>query len=305
MDDALPCFALGATRNHFPCQFLPLLASARDMHRWQQVCVCISEDTLKNAQRACILLDSPQKGCMTWHDMISLNMLNKLKSIHLPTSDLMADLSGYVCAGGVYMEYWKSRGDNWRPKYDYGAALSALSSSRSVIHQDWAKKATDGPLSDPAWLLLSHKVWNPRRCLELLEMFGVWVCEQDDQWFLKLSFQNVWQRIAAILSAFSFPHSTFEKLCGRDLLQGVVGGRAKVWAYLFIYRLSSDVLSLRTWLGCARGESWLKKIIHLISPATKYSPHTPPMYCTVQTCADRKGRRIWKIQLNRFVSCSG
>ena len=149
------------------------------------VCVCISEDTLKNAQRACILLDSPQKGCMTWHDMISLNMLNKLKSIHLPTSDLMADLSGYVCAGGVYMEYWKSRGDNWRPKYDYGAALSALSSSRSVIHQDWAKKATDGPLSDPAWLLLSHKVWNPRRCLELLEMFGVWVCEQDDQWFLK------------------------------------------------------------------------------------------------------------------------
>lgn len=59
---------------------------------------------------------------------------------------------GYVCAGGVYMEYWKSRGDNWRPKYDYGAALSALSSSRSVIHQDWAKKATDGPLSDPAWL---------------------------------------------------------------------------------------------------------------------------------------------------------
>ena len=82
--------------------------------------------------------------------MISLNMLNKLKSIHLPTSDLMADLSGYVCAGGVYMEYWKS-----------------------VIHQDWAKKATDGPLSDPAWLFLSHKVWNPRRCLELLEMFGV------------------------------------------------------------------------------------------------------------------------------------
>jgi hypothetical protein len=72
------------------------------------VCVCISEDTLKNAQRACILLESPQKGCMMWHDMISLNMLNKLKSIHLPTSDLMADLSGYVCAGGVYMEYWKS-----------------------------------------------------------------------------------------------------------------------------------------------------------------------------------------------------
>ena len=26
--------------------------------------------------------------------------------------------SGYVCAGGVFMEFWKSRGDEWTPKYD-------------------------------------------------------------------------------------------------------------------------------------------------------------------------------------------
>ncbi|CAJ1328691.1 unnamed protein product [Effrenium voratum] len=25
---------------------------------------------------------------------------------------------GYVCAGGVFMEFWKSRGDEWTPKYD-------------------------------------------------------------------------------------------------------------------------------------------------------------------------------------------
>ena len=67
------------------------------------------------------------------------------------------------------MEYWKSRGDDWRPKYDYGAA----GSSRSVIHQDWAKKATDGPFSDPAWLLLRHKVWNPRRSLDFGDVWSL------------------------------------------------------------------------------------------------------------------------------------
>ena len=69
------------------------------------------------------------------------------------------------------MEYWKSRGDNWQPKYDYGAA--GLSSARSVIHQDWARKATDGPLSDPAWLLLSHKVWNRQGCLEFGDVWSL------------------------------------------------------------------------------------------------------------------------------------
>eukprot|EP00435_Cladocopium_sp_Y103_P018490 s272_g4.t1 len=77
----------------------------------------------------------------------------KVKMLHIALgicNDAPDKQLGYVCAGGVYMEYWKSRGDDWRPKYDYGAALS--SSSRSVIHQDWAKKAQDGPSSDPAWL---------------------------------------------------------------------------------------------------------------------------------------------------------
>ena len=277
------------------------------MHRWQQVCVCISEDTLKNAQRACILRESPQKGCMTWHDMISLNMLNKLKSIHLPTSDLMSDLSGYVCAGGVYMEYWKSRGDNWRPKYDYGAALSSSRSRRSVIHQDWAKKATDGPFSDPAWLLLSHKVChkvcNPRRCLELLEMFGVWVCEPDDQWFLKteLSKRLTTHRcdpFRILIPTFDFWETMWQGLVARS--GGCSCHVVPRFEHICLFTdFPATCFRFEPGLGVQGENLGLKKSYtfdYLISPATKYSPHTPPMYCTVQTCADRKGRRIWKIQ---------
>jgi len=57
---------------------------------------------------------------------------------------------GYVCAGGVYMEYWKSVGKNWKPKYDPGGALPSFQSS--TIQKEWSQKDPVAPVSDKAWL---------------------------------------------------------------------------------------------------------------------------------------------------------